>query len=153
MLMLLLLSWAHAACPHGSDRFNCVEFKRAYDGDTLVVDLPGVHPYFGAGAHVRVKGVDTPEMKGKNDCEKRLARIAQKLVESELGHAIRIDLQLAKNSKGKVKHEKFGRILAQVLYDKKDLAETLLRNQLAVPYEGEKKKAVDWCKLGQKYLK
>ncbi len=153
MLMLLLVSVVQAACNHGSDRFNCVSFDHAYDGDTIQVDLPGVHPYFGSDAKVRVMGVDTPERKGKTDCEVRLARIAQKLVDSELRHAKRIDLQLHRNGKGRVKHEKFGRILASVLYDGKDLSEVLVKNRLAVPYEGKKKNRVDWCKLGATYLK
>lgn len=140
------------SCPHGSDRFNCVQFVRAIDGDTIVIDIPGVHSYFGSKAEVRLYGVDTPEKKG-SDCEVKLSRIATKLVESELKSAKRIDVQLIANSKGRMRREKFGRILAKITYEGKSLSEVLLRNNLAVEYHGEKKKKMDWCDLGKKYLK
>jgi endonuclease YncB( thermonuclease family) len=148
----LLLTAMAESCPHGSDRFNCVQFVRAIDGDTIVIDIPGVHSYFGSKAEVRLYGVDTPEKKG-GDCELKLSRLATKLVESELKSAKRIDVQLIANSKGKMRREKFGRILAKITYEGKSLSEVLLRNNLAVEYHGEKKKKIDWCALGKKYLK
>ncbi|MCE3011611.1 MAG: thermonuclease family protein [Proteobacteria bacterium] len=147
-----MLSAMAESCPHGSDRFNCVQFVRAIDGDTIVIDIPGVHSYFGSKAEVRLYGVDTPEKKG-GDCEVKLSRLATKLVESELKSAKRIDVQLIANSKGKMRREKFGRILAKISYEGKSLSEVLLKNNLAVEYHGEKKKKIDWCGLGKKYLK
>lgn len=147
-----MLSAMAESCPHGSDRFNCVQFVRAIDGDTIVIDIPGVHSYFGSKAEVRLYGVDTPEKKG-GDCEVKLSRLATKLVESELKSAKRIDVQLIANSKGKMRREKFGRILAKISYEGKSLSEVLLKNNLAVEYHGEKKKKIDWCDLGKKYLK
>ena len=146
-----MLSAMAESCPHGSDRFNCVQFVRAIDGDTIVIDIPGVHSYFGSKAEVRLYGVDTPEKKS-GDCEVKLSRLATKLVESELKSAKRIDVQLIANSKGKMRREKFGRILAKISYEGKSLSEVLLKNNLAVEYHGEKKK-IDWCALGKKYLK
>jgi micrococcal nuclease len=154
MLIFLILNFLYAAdCPHGSDRFNCVEFVRAKDGDTIVVDIPGVHSYFGSKAEVRLYGIDTPEKKSKNDCEIRLARIAKKLVESNLGHAKRIDLKLIANKNGKMRKEKYGRMLADVVYDGKSLTDSLLAQSLGVRYEGKKKTKTNWCTLGAKYLK
>lgn len=154
MLILLILNFLYAAdCPHGSDRFNCVEFVRAKDGDTIVVDIPGVHSYFGSKAEVRLYGIDTPEAKSKNDCEVRLSRIAKKLVESNLAHAKRIDLKLIANKNGKMRKEKYGRMLADVLYDGKSLTDSLLAQSLGVRYEGKKKAKTNWCALGAKYLK
>lgn len=154
MLIFLILNFIYAAeCPHGSDRFNCVEFVRAKDGDTIVVDIPGVHSYFGSKAEVRLYGIDTPETKSKNDCEVRLSRIAKKLVESNLAHAKRIDLKLIANKNGKMRKEKYGRMLADVLYDGKSLTDSLLAQSLGVRYEGKKKAKTNWCALGAKYLK
>ncbi len=153
MIFLVLVLQALAeSCPHGSDRFNCVQFVRAIDGDTIVIDIPNVHSYFGAKAEVRLYGIDTPEKRG-SDCEVKLSRIATKLVESELKAAKRIDVQLIANTKGKMRREKFGRILANVIYESKSLSEVLLKNDLAVEYKGDKKKKIDWCLLGKKYLK
>lgn len=154
MLIFLILNFLYAAdCPHGSDRFNCVEFVRAKDGDTIVVDIPGVHAYFGSKAEVRLYGIDTPETKSKNDCEVRLSRIAKKLVESNLAHAKRIDLKLIANKNGKMRKEKYGRMLADVIYDGKSLTDSLLAQSLGVRYEGKKKAKTNWCALGAKYLK
>ncbi len=153
MILFWFMLSAHAlTCPHGSDRFNCVEFVRAIDGDTIVIDIPGVHSYFGSKAEVRLYGIDTPEKKG-GECEVKLSRMATRLVESELKAAKRIDVQLIANSKGKMRREKFGRILAKVFVEGKNLSDVLLKNNLAVEYHGEKKKKIDWCTLGKKYLK
>lgn len=144
MLVWLLVSlvWA-TECPHGSDRFNCVKFVRNYDGDTITVDVPGVHAFFGNNLAVRVRGIDTPEVRGKSACEKEWGRSAKKLVESELSHAKRIDLQIDY----KEKLDKYGRLLANILYDKKNLAEVLLKHNMAVRYNGGHKEKIDWCKM------
>ena len=144
MLVLLLSSFLYAAeCPHGSDRFNCVQFIKNYDGDTLTMDIPGVHPFFGNNIKVRVRGIDTPEMKGKGPCEKEWGRVARNLVEAELGHAKRIDLLI----KFKDRLDKYGRLLADVVYDGKNLKDILIKNRLAVAYEGKKKQQINWCQM------
>lgn len=147
MLIWLLVTTVFAvnpapACSHGSDRFNCVKFVKNYDGDTITVDIPNVHSFFGNNVSVRVRGIDTPEMKGKAACEKDWARTAKKLVESELSHAKRIDLQI--DYKNKL--DKYGRLLANVLYDRKSLSKVLIDNHLAIAYDGGHKPDVDWCK-------
>jgi len=147
MLWMLLVGQLYAAdCHHGSDRFNCVKFVKNYDGDTITVTIPDVHPFFGNGLKVRVRGIDTPEIKGKTECEKTQARTARRLVEAELKHAKRIDLGV----NFKDKFDKYGRLLADVLYDGKNLKDILLKNHLAVEYFGKKKQVIDWCKLGKK---
>lgn len=144
MLILLLSSFLYAAeCPHGSDRFNCVKFIKNYDGDTLTMDIPGVHPFFGNNIKVRVRGIDTPEMKGKGPCEKEWGRAARGLVEAELKHAKRIDLVV----RFKDRLDKYGRLLADVVYDGKSLKDILIKNRLAVAYEGKKKQQINWCAM------
>ena len=78
MLIVWLMAtlWA-ADCPHGSDRFNCVKFVKNYDGDTITVDIPNVHSFFGNNISVRVRGIDTPEVRGKSPCEKDWAQAAK----------------------------------------------------------------------------
>lgn len=142
LVWLFILSLWAADCPHGSDRFNCVKFVKNYDGDTITVDVPGVHPFFGKNLKVRLRGIDTPELRGKAQCEKDWGRSAKKLVESELKYAKRIDLKI--NHKNKF--DKYGRLLAFVLYDNKDLSEILLKNRMAIRYSGKTKPIVDWCK-------
>ena len=61
-----------------------------YDGDTLRFDLPGIHPLFGENIPVRVRGVDTPEIRAKCPAEKRMAMEARERVRQLLANAKRI---------------------------------------------------------------
>jgi endonuclease YncB( thermonuclease family) len=142
LIFIFITSLFAADCPHGSDRFNCIKFISNYDGDTLTVSIPGIHPFFGSKLKVRVRGIDTPEVKGRNECEKSQARLARRLVEAELSQAKRIDLKVDYQDK----FDKYGRLLADVLYDGKNLKDILLKNKLAVNYQGLKKENTNWCK-------
>ncbi|MBF0370483.1 MAG: hypothetical protein HQL52_13605 [Magnetococcales bacterium] len=42
-----------------------VIYRGNYDGDTIRFDIPGVHPLLGDNISIRVRGVDTPEIRGK----------------------------------------------------------------------------------------
>ena len=115
-----------------------MRFVGNYDGDTIKVNIVGVPPLFGEGMSVRVVGVDSPEIKSRNTCERELAVKAKDFVSQQLSVAQRIDLK-------NVKDDKYFRILADVVYDGKSLSEELLRVRLAVPYDGGTKQKVDWC--------
>jgi micrococcal nuclease len=144
LLLLMLPSFGSEKCLHTLKSFQCVEYVKNYDGDTITFNLPGIHPYFGKKAKLRVQGIDTPEIKPKGmaqPCETEWGRVARKLVEAELKHARRIDIT---NLNGR---DKYGRILGQVVYDGKNLKDVLLKNHLAVPYEGKRKKKTNWCEL------
>lgn len=127
-------------CKHDAQSFQCVEYVRNYDGDTVTVDIPNVHPLLGKKISVRVRGVDTAEVRTKEKCEKQASRRARKLVKSLLKHAKRIDLQ-------NVERDKYFRILADVYVDGKSIAEILLKNKLAVAYDGGSKAKTNWCSM------
>ena len=55
-----------------------------YDGDTFKIDLQGVHPLFGDKLSIRVKGIDTPEIRGTSEEVKALAVQARELTENTL---------------------------------------------------------------------
>jgi micrococcal nuclease len=150
MILLLLFfniaAWS-SPCQHTIKNFACVKYVDNYDGDTLTFDIPNIHPYFGKNAKVRLHGIDAPELKPKDQtspCELEWGRAAKRLVEVELKRAKRIDIT---NLKGR---DKYGRILGQVVYDGKNLKEVLLKNHLAIPYDGKKKKNFNWCSLMEK---
>jgi endonuclease YncB( thermonuclease family) len=126
------------ACSHDATTLRCVKFLKNYDADTITFDVPGVHPLIGEKISVRVNGIDAPEIRGKNDCEKRSAKAAKNLIENILKRSKKIDLV-------NVGRDKYFRILADVRVDGQDLKEVLLRNGLAYEYHGETKKKVDWC--------
>ena len=109
----------------------------AYDGDTLYVEIPGI-PSEIRRVSIRVLGVDTPEIRGKCEAEKALARQARDLVRSIFAGArsVRIDLQ------GWGKYG--GRVLA-IAYtpDGRDLADVLIEARLGRAYDGGKRQG--WC--------
>lgn len=136
--------FSQSTCIHTPTQFSCVKYVKNYDGDTITFSIPGVHDYFGKKAKVRLQGVDAPEIKPKGQsspCEKDWARVARKFVETQLKGAKTIHITKLNG------RDKYGRILGQISYDGKDLKEALLKNYLAVPYEGKRKLIVNWCEM------
>ncbi len=145
ILILLLYISAIGQQVHGSDHcehdakiFRCVKYVKNYDADTITFDIPNVHPLIGKGISIRVRHIDTPEIKGKLPCEKEAARAAKGLITNLLKNAKRIDLENADK-------DKYFRILADVVVDGKSLKDTLLKNNLAYAYEGKAKQKLNWC--------
>lgn len=132
----------NSQCNHDATTFRCVKFIKNYDGDTATFDIPGIHPLFGKRISVRIAGIDTAEVRGKAPCEKDSARTSRRLVENKLKLAKSIELR-------KVDRDKYFRILAEVYVDGQSLAEILIANRLAVPYDGGKKSVVNWCEMGR----
>ncbi|AFY01111.1 thermonuclease family protein [Bdellovibrio bacteriovorus] len=128
-----------ASCEHDEKTFRCVEVLKNYDGDTLTVNIPNVPALIGKKISVRVFGIDTPEVKTKNKCEKEAGRIARNLVTSTLKNAKNVELH-------NVQRDKYFRILADVMVDGRSLADILLKNNLAYAYDGGTKSHPDWCK-------
>jgi endonuclease YncB( thermonuclease family) len=121
-----------------SEDFTNVRYIKNYDGDTLIVDIPGVPDIFGKNISVRVYGIDTPEMKGKCDKEKQLARESQLLVEKLLTDSSKVVIKNAQR-------DKYFRILGEVYADGISISEVLKLKGYAVPYFGDTK-TKDWCK-------
>lgn len=125
-------------CTHSENAFRCVRYIKNYDADTITFDIPNVHPLIGKHISVRVRHIDTPEIKGKLPCEKETARIAKNLIENILSRAKKIDLE-------NVDKDKYFRILADVRADGIMLKDILLKNKLAYEYEGDTKLKLNWC--------
>lgn len=128
--------------PCGSDEnsFRCVDLVSVYDGDTAKFNIKGMHPLLGKEISVRVGGIDTPEIRTKNKCEKQQGRTAKRLVENMLKHAKRIDLLQCKRGK-------YFRLVCEIVADSKNISEILLKNNLAYRYTGGTKSKVNWCSL------
>lgn len=138
LIFLNLPIFANENCNHDATTFRCVKYIRNYDADTITFDIPNVHPLIGNKISVRVRHIDTPEIKGKLPCEKDAARTAKKLIENQLRNAQRVDLE-------NVDKDKYFRILADVIVDGRSLKETLFKNNLAYKYEGGTKQKINWC--------
>ena len=60
LLLCLLLSTIQAQ----AEDFPDVQYVRAYDADTITVNLKDLPPVFGEELGIRVAGIDAPEIRG-----------------------------------------------------------------------------------------
>jgi len=127
-------------CQHSATSFSCVQFLTNYDGDSIKLNIPNVHPLFGVKANIRIAGIDTAEIRTDEVCESGMAQQAKQYVYNRLMLASRIDIH-------HVKRGKYFRIVAQVTYDGKDLGEELVKKKLAVLYDGKRRPKTNWCDL------
>ena len=125
---LLFATEAYAKCGNKVNTFCQVKLNDIYDGDTFYVDIPKLHTLFGVRLGVRVKGVDTPEIRGGSKFEKWMAKKAKKFTWDFLSAAKRVDLKNCERGK-------YFRIACEVFADDKSLAKALIDNSLAVPYK------------------
>jgi micrococcal nuclease len=139
VISLFLVGCATTPKNHGhtDTTFSNVQYVDNYDGDTITFNIPGVHPLLGKNAKIRVSGVDTPEIRTKDRCEKALALKAKKIVGNALTNAKRIDL-------ANVERGKYFRIVADVRYDGSDLKQLLQDRKLSRAYEGGTKSKASW---------
>lgn len=140
VLLMVLGIFSFKDAQASTDVLNVTKVVSVYDGDTFRVDIEqpiGTHPLFTKNIPIRLKGVDTPELRGKCSREVILAKEAKALTEDFLRtHKV----VLTDLSRGK-----YFRVVAYVKSGTKDLSKILIDNGLAVPYDGGKK-TKDWCK-------
>lgn len=106
------------------------------DGDTIVVRA---RIWLGQGVEtqVRLDGVDTPELRGKCERERRLARKARDFIVSQTaeGRVVLRNIQYGKYA---------GRVVARVqTLDGEDFSQALLKAGLGKPYNGGRRGS--WC--------
>ena len=114
------------------------EVTSIYDGDTFRANIQEYPEIIGYRIGIRVNGIDTPEMRGKCQKEKMLAKKAKQFSVEKLRGAKTIELR-------NMKRGKYFRIVADVYVDGKSLGGMLIDQELAVVYDGGHK-AKDWCK-------
>ena len=111
----------------------------AYDGDTLYVEA-AIWPSLTWTGSVRVLGVDTPEIRGKCETERTLAKAARDYVRDLLtDETVRLT---------QVESDKYGgRVLARVHFWENrewvDLADRLVQQGLGRAYDGDAREG--WC--------
>ncbi len=109
------------------------KIDRVYDGDTLFAHVKGHDPIDKKPTGIRIRGIDTPEIRDKRPAVKKKALKAKAFVESEIKKARKVHLY---NISMK---DKYGRMLANVFCDRKDIAKMLLEKRLAKRYDGGRK--------------
>ena len=126
-----------------NDDITNVKVTSVYDGDTFKVMLPCSLPVVCDYISVRVRGVDAPEFKTKDSCEKKKAKEAKLFTREFLKRG-----SVTLRNCGK---DKYFRLLCSVFVineetkEESSLATALLNTNLAVPHEGQKKLACNWC--------
>jgi len=107
---------------------------KVYDGDTVWVALK-IHGKV-YKMKVRLNGIDTPELKPPLTTPNREKVIASAIKSKEFVARL-IDQKIV--TLKCYKFEKYGRLLADVSINKINLADELLKNKLAKPYDGKTK--------------
>lgn len=129
LFILLITTPIYAQCPDVS--YNPAKVISVYDGDTFtaIVDL-------GYNIQVtekfRLYGIDTPEIRTSDPQEKQKGLQARDWVRDQILYK---DVLISAEKRGK-----FGRYLATVCYDNKNLQDELIRLGYGEPYFGGKRK-------------
>ena len=109
--------------------FNDVSVASIYDGDTFKINLNCSLAVYCEKVPVRVRGVDTPEIKGKTEREKALAQKAKAFTKDFLN--IR---PITLSDCGR---DKYFRLLCDVTNGNgQDLAQELIKRDLGYAYQG-----------------
>ena len=133
-MFAVLLTSVLGAAEFGSA--TVAEVRTIYDGDTFRVNIAGWPSVVGESMPVRIKGVDTPELRGKCQSEKDAARAAKQFSVGRLREGRVIELRF-------IERDKYFRLLAEVWIDGMSLGDQLISQGFAVPYTGGKK--IVWC--------
>ena len=113
------------------------EVSRVHDGDSFSGEA-AIWPGQRVAVSIRIRGIDTPEMRSKCAAERRMAQAAR----AELARRLTAEGGVELRNIGGGKY--YGRVLADVrLADGADLAAEMLQARLARPYGGRKRAA--WC--------
>lgn len=127
-------------CEHTRNTLRCVKYISNYDGDTITVSIPGQHELFGELVSVRLNGIDTPEKRTRDICEKKLSKVAKDYLRYRILKSRSGTIELRNIQRGK-----YFRIVADLWVNGKNINKDMIKRGLAVSYFGDTKTDVDWC--------
>jgi endonuclease YncB( thermonuclease family) len=119
-------------------RGETVDARKVYviDGDTVAI----------ARERIRVLGIDAPETREAR-CERE--RVAGYQTKARVVDLLRFGRSIDIHRQG---HDEYGRTLARIIVDGRDLGEQLVREKLALPYrsgaEARAERMARWCGPG-----
>ena len=108
---------------------------RVIDGDTIIVSHDGHRK-----THVRLLDIDTPEIRGKCEVERRDAQLAKKYLAQMLPRGTKITLVSGPSG---WKEDVYGRLLAHVKHRGKNIGKIMLKKGFARPYRRGHR--INWC--------
>lgn len=134
-LLIALAMMVSTVCSAQTTETLTFSNLRAYDGDTVRTPLVVIKGL--SSLSIRVKGIDTPEIRGQCDSEKVLAKKARdRLNEMLVGEVTVVPVSWDKYG---------GRFIASIyMKDGKSVADVLIAENLAYKYNGGQKRS--WCK-------
>ena len=148
VLFLSLFFFSSFLWAQKQQNFYKVSLASVYDGDTFKVNLSCRYGIFCKKMGVRVKGIDAPEIRTKDPCEKEMAKKAKAFTKEFLKSGPIILRTCEK--------DQYFRLLCDVSIRnpsnptkkaEKSLSEALLIQKLAVSYDGGTKQSINWCNL------
>ncbi|MBF0620955.1 MAG: thermonuclease family protein [Magnetococcales bacterium] len=132
LCILLIATLSHAQQSESAQKvypdISNVTYLSNYDGDTIRFNIPNQHPVFGQSISIRLRGIDTPELRGNTPQGREKAIKARDTVTKILQNAQTIHLT-------EVSPGKYFRIIARVLADGVDVGKLLLDKGLAITYK------------------
>ena len=132
-LFLTLLFFSNSLM---SDDIIINDIVRVYDGDTITINIANIPKVFGEKIGVRLKGFDTPELRGSCKREKDLAKQAKKYMEKIVYSGYPLKLK-------EVGRDKYFRLLGRLYVNNVDVADLMISSRLAYTYNGGTKQS--WC--------
>jgi len=147
MVIVSMVSTASASEFYG-------KVTKVIDGDTIKVTLSNywVPPLLGENLGIRLLGVNTPESRSKDVCEKYLGLKAKEFAKAVI--KVGAEVRLTKCVRGKYfrlvcEYDLFGGwIFANPVFAKWiSFKEGLIKTGLAQDYDGGTKPKTNWCKL------
>jgi micrococcal nuclease len=134
--LIFVIAFAINAKDKSYGDVKVLEVTSIYDGDTFRANIKGYPAIVGEHMAIRINGIDTPELRGKCDKEKQLARKAKQFTVEHLRAAKSITLK-------NIKRGKYFRLIADVYIDGVSLGVLLVKQGHAIKYVGKTKKS--WC--------
>lgn len=139
LVLLLGIFWGINPAPAAAVdlHFHNVTFHRCYHVHSCFVSIPNVPEIFGDVILIRIAGIETPEILGKCDKEKKLAEKARNFVNTVLENAREIELYDLERG------EHFN-LIARVMANGKSVSKLLLDQKYALPTTNKAGKP-NWC--------
>lgn len=138
IIAILMLIWITLLNVQASPHFGpyAAELVRVIDGDTVVLDV-AIWPQQTERAHVRLEGIDTPELHSKQQCERDMALRAKAFTTAALtgSHVLMLD---------HVADGKYaGRVLGEIIIDGHSLSQSIIGAHMGRVYNGGARGP--WC--------
>ena len=105
------------------------EIVKVKDGDTFVINVKNIPDVFGEEIAVRIRGIDTPELKDEREEIRKISIQAKEELKKLLFSGGKVILY-------NLGRDKYFRLLASVKVDDVDVAEYMIKKGLAKEYDG-----------------